>query len=436
MALGLNRTVKREWSNHTQSDAAVEPWGKVLYEEINAAFDALAVIETLVNELRTDATTNLTFATEVKADTAIVATWEAEVDGDLDTINDVLEFDQQDGVIGGDYTIATQADPTLLGAGLVHWRRAGQLFSASIAGNITLGADGDPAQNKYRAWRIEISDLGAVTAVASGDHDSTTAEQALLRLGTKAKTANTVTIAYFSCNDETGAFDIGTTNTADTENERFDYERMPYLQARHLTAAPSVPISIGTTPEEFAFGTTDVKISGLNVAQIVADTTRAYTNADVITTSGNFGGHLFVTDLAGTAIIDLADDGVFEGASTVDHADLATVTTALDNLQDRLPSMFCVIGRETCETAKEIFTYKTDDLAGTDGTGTYTTEVVTAFDRTNTSGTGIGPTRPTVPGTITAPAVVAMDATAAAAPGSAAADLSGVSKPSTIESGD
>ena len=63
MALGSNRTVKREWSIHTQSDAAVEPWGKVLYEEINAAFDALAVIETLVNELRTDATTNLTFAT-------------------------------------------------------------------------------------------------------------------------------------------------------------------------------------------------------------------------------------------------------------------------------------------------------------------------------------------------------------------------------------
>jgi len=348
---------------------------------------------------------------------AAAVTWATEVDGDLDTINDILDFDSLDGVIGGDYAIVGAAAVTWAASGRIKWRRNGQVFETAMPATLTMADDGDITQNKYRAFRVEISDLGAVTMVAGGDLESTTAEQALLALSAVAPTASTVTIAYVCFQDTTGAFDIGTTNTADAENITYYYERMPRAQAAGLTAAMVPGLAIGTTTHEFSHGTVDGKALGVGVAQITpADVTQAFSNNDIVTTSGKFGGWLICTDLAGTDVLTLCANGVYEGAQTVDYASLAAVTTALDNCQARIPTIFTVLGRCTVETAKATWTANSDDGAGTDGTFTFTSEGVLAFNRTVTSGTGQGPTRPTTPATVTAPLFSAATAPTAADP--------------------
>ena len=351
-----------------------------------------------------------------KTEIDLAATWAAEVDSDLDTINDILDFDSLDGVIGGDYAIVGAAATTWAASGRIKWRRNGQIFETAMPATLTMADDGDITQNKYRAFRVEISDLGAVTMVAGGDLESTTAEQALLALSAVAPTASTVTIAYVCFQDSTGAFDIGTTNTADAENITYYYERMPRAQAAGLTAAMVPGLAIGTTPEEFSHGTVDGKALGVGRAQITpADVTQAFNNNDIVTTSGKFGGWLICTDLAGTDVLTLCANGVFEGAQTVDYASLAAVTTALDNCQARIPTAFTVLGRCTVETGKATWTANVDAGDDADGTFTFTSEGVGAFDRTVTSGTGQGPVRPTTPATITAPLFDAADAATAVA---------------------
>lgn len=316
----------------------------------------------------------------------------------LDAMNDISEFEQGlDGVIGGDYSIATQADPALLGAGRIKWRRDGQIFEMALQVSIALGDDGDITQNKYRAWRIEIADTGAVTAVAGGDLESTTAEQALMALGSIAQTALTVEIAYIVFNDETGAFNIGTTNTGDSENEAIHYCRMPRQRAAGLTADMVPVLAIGSSNDEFSHGTVDAKVEGVGVAQIALDATQAWNAADIITSDEKYGGHLLVTDLAGTDVISLAATGLLEGAQTMDYATSVLAHAALDNVQARLPVMFAVLGRCVTLAAKATFTFNTDDGAGTDGTFVFTSETFADFDRTDQSGTGQGVAQPTIP---------------------------------------
>jgi hypothetical protein len=109
------------------------------------------------------------------------------------------------------------------------------------------------------------------------------------------------------------------------------------------------------------------------------------------------------------------------------HASAAAANTALDNVQSRLPGIFPVLGRITCEAAKNTFTYGTDDGAGTDGTFTFTSETYAKFDRTDQSGTGQGVDQPTIPASVTAALLATL---AASKPASGPATLA-ASKPTS-----
>ncbi len=351
---------------------------------------------------------------QIKAELNDARTWQIEVDGDLDTINDIIDRQtNRDGVIGGGaYVGEGSTDTTMVRLnGVCRYSIGGQEFVTRDQEIDLVGTD-DVTQAKFGAWRIMAGKTGVIStqrATANGTSGVmafNSAEDALLSLSQIARTANTVDVGYLVIEAAAGGFtpqtdDPVTSDAAVTAATYYD-ARVPHLD-NGFTAAPSVGLSEGTNDDEFAFGTIDVRTNGVNVAQIAADTTIAFADADVITTSGKYGGHLFVTDLAGTGVMSLSQTGIAGSAQTVDSASAAVVGTALDAVQLALPTLFTVIGREVTVTAKATFTYNTDDLAGTDGTATWTDEVVTAFDRTDKAGTGVGPTPPTIPGTVTAP---------------------------------
>ena len=375
------------------------------------------VVETLIEELHDDHATfktaldaTETLIEELHDDHAIGITWDTEVDGDLDDINDYIHaLNEPDGVIGGDFTIAGQAAVTLLGAGRVRYRIGGIEYDASIAGNITLEDSGDIVQNKYGAWSVLIDKLGAVTTEDTGAQMAfTAAEDALLNLSSRADSANKVCIGYFTVMDSgAGGFDIGTTNTTGgTATEVAYMNRMPVKRGTGLTAALGAATAVGTTPVNYATGTRDYAINGLNVAQDAAEADKAFDDADTIG-QAQFGGHLIVTNLAQSATYSLAADGKADAVSAMAYATAALVDTALDTLVDRLPSVFCPIAKiVVTNNIAGAFTYVTDDINGTDGAAVFTDMTAGVVDRTVASGFGSHQRNvPAIPATITAPLV-------------------------------
>ncbi len=244
---------------------------------------------------------------------------------------------------------------------------------------------GEITTAKFGAWRFMLGKTGVLTnqrATANGTsgtmaYDS--AEEAMLSLGQIARTADTVEVGYLVIEATGLGFTPGTdhpeTSDALVTAATYYNVNVPYGD-NGLTAVPSVGLSEGTTPEEYAFGTINARTNGLTVAEISADTTIAFAEADVITTSGNYGGHLFVTTLAGTGVISLAATGIAGSAQTVDYASAALAITDLDAVELALPNVFTVIGRLVIETTKSSFTFKTDDVGGIDGIAVWTdTEV-------------------------------------------------------------
>lgn len=355
-----------------------------LFSDLDTEVDA---IRALVNELRTD--TNI--------------------------MNDLWQYETlRDGVVGGNFElgVGTDTSTSVRLDGTVYYRIDGVLYSTHDVEGVL--QTGEVTENKFGAWRIMVGKTGALTtqrATANGTSGTMafdSGEDALLSLGQIARTANTVDVGYVTIDAAAGGFTPGTDDpkTADAQCDAAVYYncRVPRLD-NGLTATPSVGLSEGTNNDEYAFGTINVRTNGKNVAEISADTTIAWSDADVITTSGNYGGELIVTNLAGTGIMSLAATGIAGSAQTMDYASAAAATTDLDAVQLALPQVFTVIGRVTVLANKASFTFNTDDLAGTDGTATWTDEVAADFDRTNTSGTGVGIDPPDVPAVCAAAAV-------------------------------
>jgi len=207
-------------------------------------------------------------------------------------------------------------------------------------------------------------------------------------------------------------FNIGTTNTTGgTATEVAYMNRHPVKRGTGLTAALGAATAVGTTPENYATGTRDYAINGLNVAQDAAEADKTFDDADTIGQS-QFGGHLIVTNLAQNATYALAADGVADGVSAMTYATAALVDTAIDTLIDRLPSMFCPIAKiVVTNNIAGGFTYGTDDINGTDGTAVFTDMTAGVVDRTVASGFGSHQRNvPAIPATITAPLVEAITA--------------------------
>jgi hypothetical protein len=312
----------------------------------------------------------------------------AEGHDDLDDLDDYLDFlGEANGVIGGDYTISAGSATTLTGAGHIRYRIGGQIFYTDLDTTITLADDGDVDDGLWRAWRIEISRTGVVTALADGDTQHATEEDALLSLSGLARTANTATIGYFAIHSN-GGFNIGTDDVDGETAANVYHVRGVGKQVTGLHAALSAPLAVGSSATNFSHGTVDGKRNGLFLTQIAAGTNVAFDDVDTITNTGEFGAHLIVVGLDGASIYALAADGVAGEESAMTYATAALALAALDTLVDRLPELFVPIGSIVVEALKDDFTYGTDDIAGTDGTATYRSATVGTWSRTALTGFG------------------------------------------------
>ena len=295
----------------------------------------------------------------------------------------------RDGVIGGSHTIGvgTTDDKKIRMSDTVHYMIGGIEY---VAKNIEITVTtGEVTQSKWGAWRILIDKLGAGSmqrATANGTSGTMAfdnEEDALLSLAQIAITANTVEIGYLTIDAATNGFTPGTdvpnSSSSLVDNHAYYNVNVPRLD-NGFTATPSVSFSAGTNNDEYAFGTINVRTNALNVAQISADTTQPWADADIITTSGKYGGHLIVSNLAGTNVISLSQTGIAGSAQTVDSNTSAIVQTALDAAIAALPNVFTVLGQEITLANKSTFTYNTDDLAGTDGTTTFVDAIIQSLN--------------------------------------------------------
>jgi hypothetical protein len=409
-------------SDVVHNPIALEKVLRSLQTDISSLKTAMDSGDTAVEELIDDHATEKTSADavetlieELSADHAVNVTWSTEVDSDLDDINDYHDFLEADGCRGGTFTVATQADVTVLGAGIVPYVIDGIQYYASTAGNITLAqpSTNTIADTKFGAWRIVIDRLGAITTQAANastmQFDS--AEIALLNLSAIAQTANTACLGYIVIENTSGgaAFTIGTTNTNTTTTGTYYYERFPRKQCAGLTAALGASLAIGGTNTNYSTGTRDYKVSGVNVAQDAAEADKTFNDADTIGQS-QYGGHLIVTNLGNSATVSLAADGIAGSVSAMTYASSAAVDTAIDTVCDNLPSMFAPVGKiVVTNNVAGAFTYGTDDIAGTDGSAVYTDCTVGVWDRTSNTGFDshkINP--PAIPASVTAPLVATL----------------------------
>lgn len=326
-----------------------------------------------------------------------------EIASDLDKHADYLAFlHERDGVTGGTFTLTAGTATTLTGAGFICYRIGGEDYYAVLDTTITLETGTDITQAKFGAWRIVIDRTGVVTTqAASAAMAFDTEEEALLSLSSIPRTANTATLGYLTVTDSNSTFVIGTSNLDASGVTATPYVvRGPHYD-NGLTSAMGANIAIGSTNTRYSTGTINVKTRGVRVAEISAQADKAFDKADVITSSGQYAGHLIVTGLAGTDTYALASTGIAGSVQTMTHATSAAAHAQLDVIQAALPEMFTVVGRIVTLAAKASFTFATDDLAGTDGTGVFTSETAAEFDRATGVTTGFGANAPTIPPALT-----------------------------------
>lgn len=372
-----------------------------LVQILEAMDTEIGTLRTLANELRTD---TLGSGTSRQL-------WETEVDGDLDNINNYLHYmSKRDGVLPSysatTYTLATQAGVDILGAGYIRYRIGGIEYECALDTSIVLeGAAGlEITAVKFCAWRVMIDKYGVVTTqadIATGAvaHDSD--DEALYALAKRARTVNTIDIAYITLEGlDAAVFDVGTTNTNHAEAAYTVTYAHGFRDNVGLAADMSIVLQSSANDLAIKHGTVYTTNGNSNVlAVIAAGDDVGWTYNDTITAS-KWGGHLIFVDLAGTAIITLSADGIPKSSlMAYNSSDLCHV--ALNAAQLALPMCFAVIGRCVVAADATTFTYDTDDIVGTDGTGVFTGETFAKHDRTYVSGErGKGQDAPTIPATV------------------------------------
>jgi hypothetical protein len=293
----------------------------------------------------------------------------------------------QDGVVSGSFAIATAAAATLAATGRIRYRISGVEYECAMPATITLQDRGNITQAKFGAWAILIDATGTVTTQDTGAamaFDS--AEDALLNLSKRANTAANVCIGYFTTTKSDAVFDIGTTNTNAANTTSVVYHvTQPLKQASGIVTALSALAGVAAAAT-VNVGTSTVKRNGLKLAARGAEATKTFSDADVITTL-KYGGWLVCTDLAGTAYYTLAADGVAGSASTMAYNTSALVQAALDNLVDRLPSVFVPVGQIIVLKANAgDFTAGTTNTDATGVTFTATAYTAGTHDRDDVAG--------------------------------------------------
>lgn len=366
----------------------------------------LGNIKDLTNELRTDHAT--------------VKTWLDEVDGDLDKINNYLHFmNERDGVIAGDHTFTAGTATTLTGAGIVTYRINGQIYTNKVDTTITLEDNGDVTQSKWGAWRILIDAAGTVTTqdpAGSGSQAFNSAEDALLSLAQRAITANTVEIGYLTLTDSDSAINLGTDNLDATGVTATMYVVTgPRLGCGLNAALGSTGFATDAGVATFdTAGTIDASIQGgpstgvvfsRKLSQIGAITNQAMDDADTIATT-KYGGWLMVTDLAGTGVYALAANGIAGAVSAMTYTTAALTTTALDEVQNRLPAIFSPLARIQVfnTTGGNNWVAATDNWDHDTAVATVTNYTFGVLDRTSLIG-DVGKDAPVIQATVSAPVI-------------------------------
>ncbi len=365
---------------------------------------------------------------ELVADHAIGVTWDTEVDGDLDKVNDYLHYlGEKDGVLSGDFAFSTATAATLVGAGRVRYRLGGVVYVADVDTTIVLEGNGNITQSKWGAWRILIDSKGVVTTQATDAtgtiaHDS--AEDAMLTLSKRAITANTVEIGYFHITDSDSVFDITTTNLDASGVTVVIFEVQGARQDVGVVAlGGTIRLQDGTTTWD-SQGAIDARVAAVDdapsgggvlsgdLAQISEITNQAMDDADVVTNTG-FGGWLLVTDLAQTGLYALAADGIAGAVSTMNEASEAAVDTLLDAVEAALPLLFAPIARFYVDksSGSSDFTANSVNWNADSTVATVTNYTNTALDRTSLA-ENVGIEAPAIPTSISAPLIASLTATA------------------------
>lgn len=347
---------------------------------------------------------DLDITNELQTDHATDVTWQTEIDADSDVMNNYLAFaGEQDGASGGNFTFAGQADAAALGAGIVHYKIAGENYSIALDTSITLTGTTVVTGSNWRAWRVVIDRLGVVTTESPDNAGQSTEEKAMLELGSIAQAANTAELGVFTIQAATG-FTPATDNTSGEANFNSYELYMPKNEAAALTVAMSTALVLGDGLATMNIGAANFRKNGVRVAQVAADATQALTDADTITTT-EAGGWLLLSNLAGTDFVTLSSDGI-PGVSALTDTDAATALVALNLLASRLPAVFTPLAYFTVVTSNAAtFTAKTTNWNATDVASVAVDQTFGTFDRTATAASVLArqSNPPAVPATVTAP---------------------------------
>ncbi len=365
---------------------------------------------------------------ELAADHAIGVTWDTEVDGDLDKINDYLYYlGEKDGVLSGDFSFSAGGVATITGAGRVRYRLGGVVYVADVDTTIILEGTGDVTQSKWGAWRILIDSKGvcstqATDATGTIAHDS--AEDAMLTLSKRSRTADTVEIGYCHITDSDSVFNIGTDNLTSSGVTVVYFEVQGARQDVGVVAlGGTIRLQDGTTTWD-SQGAIDARVAAADdapsgggilsgdLAQISEITNQAMDDADVVTNTG-FGGWLLVTDLAQTGLYAIAANGIAGAVSTMNEASEAAVDTLLDAVEAALPLVFAPIARFYVDKSagSTDFTANSVNWNADSTVATVTQYTNAALDRTSLA-ENVGIEAPAISATISAPLIASLTATA------------------------
>jgi hypothetical protein len=388
--------------------------------------DLILLIRNIVdlgNELQDDHATSKTAVDEIETlieemhdDSGTYSTWDTEVDGDLDDINDYLHYmNDRDGVTGGDFVITAGANVTLTGAGRVYYRIAGINYVADVDTTIVLEDGGDITGSNVGAWRILIDAAGTVTTqdpAGSGAQAFANVEDALLSLSQRAITANTIEIGYFVITAATG-FSPNADNVNGEASEAVYTVHGPRLQCGLNAAlgATGFAADNGVATWDTA-GTIDARITGKvasnvirsgNLVQISAITNQVMDDADTVDVN-DFGGWLMVTDEAGTGVYALASNGIAGAVTAMTHTTAALRNTALDEVQDRLPAIFAPLARILLNNVSggNAWEATTDNWDHDTAVATVENYTFGVFQRATVVG-DVGRNAPAIPATVSAP---------------------------------
>lgn len=289
---------------------------------------------------------------QVSQDYHVTSATQAFIVTTSSTASNLDDWERRDGMISGEPGVqeGTSVTTSVRMNGAVYFQLDGDPFHAAAAEAVLDGATDDITATKFGAWRIELAATGVLTttsAVASGDMAFDTAEDAMMNLASQARTANTIDVGYLVIEAAAGGFTIGTDLpvTSDAQVTAATYTSVFVQQyGSGLNAALG---AVTTTPDgvtTIGIGTVNVNINGDTLAQIAAQATAAFDDADTVTVN-DWGGWLLISDHAGTGTYLLAADGIAGSVSAMTFTTKALTDTQLDSIQDLLPLTMGVLSR-------------------------------------------------------------------------------------------